>query len=517
MATEERVTYCRICEPLCGMVATVEDGAVTKLRPDSEHPLSKGFACPKGIAMTEIQNDPDRVTHPLKRAADGNFERIPWEQALEEIGERLGAIKQVHGGGSIGWYMGNPGAFSYSHPLWAKGFLDGLGSQHYYTASSQDVSNRFAASSLLYGSPFVLPIPDLERCEILFMVGANPMVSHGSVMSAPRIKDQLHAITGRGGRVIVVDPRRTETASQFEHLSVNPDSDAWLLLSILHVIFGESLQDGAAASEARGIGALEALVGDFPPEKTETHTGVAAAEVQALARDLAAADGCAVYGRTGSCLGRSGTLVSFLLDALALVTGNLDREGGSLFGAGAIPFDRVAELIGAGTYGKLRSRIGSFPEVLGALPASLMAKEITTPGEGRMRALFVSAGNPALSVPNGPELEAAMEEARALRRRRPLRDRDFQARGLRPPGNDVPRARGLPPAVPLPVHDAVHPDDRSRGRAAWGGPPGVGDHRGDRLAGRCRSLLGACPAASGSCRDQDLAATVGRDDAQARP
>ncbi len=410
MATEERVTYCRICEPLCGMVATVEDGAVTKLRPDSEHPLSKGFACPKGIAMTEIQNDPDRVTHPLKRAADGSFERIPWEQALEEIGERLGAIKQVHGGGSIGWYMGNPGAFSYSHPLWAKGFLDGLGSQHYYTASSQDVSNRFAASSLLYGSPFVLPIPDLERCEILFMVGANPMVSHGSVMSAPRIKDQLHAITGRGGRVIVVDPRRTETASQFEHLSVNPDSDAWLLLSILHVIFGESLQDGAAASEARGIGALEALVGGFPPEQTETHTGVAAAEVQALARDLAAADGCAVYGRTGSCLGRSGTLVSFLLDALALVTGNLDREGGSLFGQGAIPFDRVAELIGAGTYGKLRSRIGSFPEVLGALPASLMAKEITTPGEGRMRALFVSAGNPALSVPNGPELEAAMEE-----------------------------------------------------------------------------------------------------------
>lgn len=410
MATEERVTYCRICEPLCGMVATVEDGEVTKLRPDSEHPLSKGFACPKGIAMTEIQNDPDRVTHPLKRGADGSFERIPWQQALDEIGGRLGAIKQAHGGGSIGWYMGNPGAFSYSHPLWVKGFLDGLGSQHYYTASSQDVSNRFAASSLLYGSPFLLPIPDLERCEVLFMVGANPMVSHGSVMSAPRIKDQLHAITGRGGRVIVVDPRRTETASQFEHLALNPDSDAWLLLSILQVIFSESLQDAAAGAGARGVDALEALVGDFPPEQTEAHTGVAAAEVRALARDLAAADGCAVYGRTGSCLGRSGTLVSFLLDALALVTGNLDREGGSLFGDPAIPFDRVAELIGGGTYGKLRSRIGNFPEVLGALPASLMAKEITTPGEGGMRALFVSAGNPALSVPNGPELEAAMED-----------------------------------------------------------------------------------------------------------
>ena len=147
MATEEKITYCRICEPLCGMVATVTDGEVTKLRPDKDHPLSKGFACPKGIAMTEIQNDPDRVTHPLRRKPDGSFEQVSWEVALDEIGSRLGTIKDTYGGDSIGWYMGNPGAFSYSHPLWVKGFIDGLGSQHYYTASSQDVSNRFAASS----------------------------------------------------------------------------------------------------------------------------------------------------------------------------------------------------------------------------------------------------------------------------------------------------------------------------------------------------------------------------------
>ncbi len=411
MATEERVTYCRICEPLCGMVATVTDGEVTKLRPDPEHPLSKGFACPKGIAMTEIQNDPDRVTHPLRRKPDGSFERVSWKLALDEIGERLGRIKEAHGGGSIGWYMGNPGAFSYSHPLWVKGFIDGLGSQHYYTASSQDVSNRFAASSLLYGSPFVLPIPDLARCEMLFMLGANPLVSHGSVMSAPRVKDQLHAITKRGGRVIVVDPRRTETAREFEHIAVNPDSDAWLLLSLLNVIFEESLQDtGTLPFETRGFERLREMAAGFAPEETEARTGVPAADVRAIARDIAASDACAIYGRTGSCLGRSGTLVSFLLDALALVTGNLDSEGGSLFGDPAIPFDRVAELIGAGSYGKVRSRVGGFPEVLGALPASLMAKEITSPGEGQMKALFVSSGNPVLSVPNGPELEEAMEE-----------------------------------------------------------------------------------------------------------
>lgn len=411
MSASEHVTYCRICEPLCGLVATVTDGKVTKLRPDREHPLSRGFACPKGIAMTEVQNDPDRVLHPLKRQSDGSFERVSWEAALEEIGERLGEVKETHGGAAVGWYMGNPGAFSYSHPLWVKGFLDGLGSQHYYTASSQDVSNRFAASSLLYGSPFLLPIPDLARTELLLVVGANPLVSHGSVMSAPRIRDQLHEITGRGGRVVVVDPRRSETAREFEHLPLRPDSDAWLLLSLLQVAFSEDLHDaGALALSADGGERLRELAEPFTPEQTAAETGVSPDRVRELARDLCAAEGAAIYGRTGSCLGRHGTLVAFLLDALALATGNLDRAGGAMFGEAAIPFDRLAEMIGAAGYGQRRSRVGDFPEVLGAMPASLMAKEITTPGEGRLRALFVSAGNPVLSVPNGEELAAAIEQ-----------------------------------------------------------------------------------------------------------
>ena len=410
MSPTERITYCRICEPLCGMVATVEDGRVTKLRPDAEHPLSRGFACPKGIAMTEIQNDPERLLHPQRRRPDGSFERISWPTALDEIGERLGAIRSEHGGESIGWYMGNPGAFSYSHPLWVKGFVDALGSQHYYTASSQDVSNRFAASSLLYGSPYVLPIPDLARTDLLLVVGANPLVSHGSVMSAPRIKDQLHAIVERGGRVVVVDPRRSETAREFEHLPLRPDSDAHLLLALLQVIFAESLEDAAALARASDADALRELVATHTPEATAAATGVDPDRVRELGRAIAAADGAAIYGRTGSCLGRNGTLVSFLLDALALATGNLDRAGGSMFGGAAIPFDRVAEAIGAGDYGKRRSRVGGFPEVLGAMPASLMAKEITTPGKGRMRALFVSAGNPVMSVPNGDELAAAIAE-----------------------------------------------------------------------------------------------------------
>jgi anaerobic selenocysteine-containing dehydrogenase len=411
MASEERVTYCRICEPLCGLIATVEDGELVKLRPDPDHPLSRGFACPKGIAMTSVQNDPDRVTHPLRRRADGSFERVSWDEALDDIGARLRRVINRHGGSGVGWYFGNPSAFSYSHPLWVKGFMDALSSPHLYSAGSQDVNNRFVASQLLYGSPLVVPIPDLAQTDLLLIVGANPLVSHGSVLTAPRIKESLHSIVGRGGRVVVVDPRRSETARAFEHIAVRPDADAWLLLSILNVIFAEDLQDRRAiAEQSTGVDVLERLTQSHPPEQTESQTGVDAETVRQLARDLASAPRAAVYGRTGSCLGRRGTLVSFLLDAINVVTGNLDRAGGAIFGTGPIQIEDTLHRIGADSYDTFRSRIGGLPEVLGTLPASLMAEEITTPGAGQMRALFVSAGNPVLSVPNGAQLEEALSE-----------------------------------------------------------------------------------------------------------
>src|SRR3954471_18811986 len=231
MATTEKVTYCRVCEPLCGMVATVSDGELVKGRPDPDHPLSAGFACPKGMAMGEAQNDPDRVLHPLRRQPDGSFERVSWDEALGDIGARLKTIIERNGGDAVGWYMGNPGAFSYSHPLWVKGFLDALGSPHLYSAGSQDVNNRFAASALLYGTPLLVPIPDLKRTKLLLVVGANPLVSHGSVLTAPRIRELLGGIE----RVVVVDPRRSETARAFEHVPIRADTDAWLLLSLLNV------------------------------------------------------------------------------------------------------------------------------------------------------------------------------------------------------------------------------------------------------------------------------------------
>ena len=393
------------------MVATVEDDRVTQLRPDRDHPLSAGYACPKGIAMTDVQNDPDRVTHPLRRRAGGGFEQVSWDEALADIGERLRAVRDEHGPASIAWYMGNPGAFSYSHTLWVKGFLDGVGSPHLYTAGSQDVNNRFAASALLYGTPLVVPIPDLQRTSFLLMIGANPIVSHGSVLTAPRVRDQLHGITGRGGRIVVVDPRRTETARQFEHLAIRPDTDAWLLLSLLHVVFAEGMADRRFLAEStRQAERLEALVAPHTPESTAARTGIAPESVRDLARGFAAAEGAAAYGRTGSCLGRFGTLVAFLIDALNAVTGNLDRPGGAVFGRPAIALDEVAARFGLDTYGKTRARFGGFPDVVGNLPAALMPREIETPGERQIRALFVSAGNPVLSVPDGNALERALEK-----------------------------------------------------------------------------------------------------------
>ncbi|WP_320671777.1 molybdopterin-dependent oxidoreductase [Patulibacter defluvii] len=409
--THETPTYCRICEALCGLVATVEDGTVTKLRPDPQHPISQGFACPKGIAMPEVQNDPDRVLHPQRRRPDGRFERVTWEEAIADIGARLRAIRREHGSEALGFFLGNPLAFSYSAFMWVKGFVDALDSPHFYSSSSQDTNSRLVASALLYGSPLHVPIPDLGHTDFALLIGANPLVSHGSLVSGIDVRKALKAVVARGGRVVVADPRRTETAKQFEHLPVLPGCDAWMLLSLLHVIFAEGLEDRQAiARGSSGAERLRAWVAPFPPEATADRSGVPAEVVRQLARDLAAAPSAVVYGRVGACTTDFGTLVNVLLDALAAVTGNADRRGGTVFPTP--PIDLYEPLIkrGLDSYGSKRSRIGDLPDVLGSMPAAILADEITTPGRGQLRAMVVAAGNPVLSVPDGARLERALGE-----------------------------------------------------------------------------------------------------------
>ena len=300
-SVEHKVTFCRICEPFCGMIATVEDGTLIALRPDKDHPLSSGFACQKGIAFTEVVNDPDRVTVPLRRMGDG-FEPVSWDEALADITTRLSTVLRDHGSGSVGWYFGNPGAFSYAHVLSALGFIKGLGRRtHFFTASSQDTNSRLMASQLLYGTPISVPIPDLTRTELLVVMGANPVVSHGSFLTAPRIRDRMHDIVKGGGRVVVIDPRRSETAAQFEWCGIIPDTDSHLLLSLLQVMFDEGLVDvGQIAAHADGLDWLRTQAAPFTPEVAQAFTGIDADVVRALARDLAATPRAAIYGRLGT-------------------------------------------------------------------------------------------------------------------------------------------------------------------------------------------------------------------------
>jgi anaerobic selenocysteine-containing dehydrogenase len=394
------------------MIATVEDGKLVALRPDKEHPLSAGFACQKGIAFTEVQNDPDRVTTPLRRTPTG-YEPVTWEEALSDIATRLTGLLRIHGSGAVGWYMGNPGAFSYAHTFSALMFTKGIGRDaHYFTASSQDTNCRLIASQLLYGVPTSVPIPDLTRTDLLVMMGANPVVSHGSFLTAPRIKDRMQDIVKRGGRVVVVDPRRTETAAAFEWLGIVPDTDAYLLLSLLQVMFADGVYEARVSRQADGIEWLRALCEPFAPEVTAEHTGIDADSVVALARDLVRTPHAAVYGRLGTCVGRYGTLTAYLIDAVNLVAGNLDVPGGSVFGSMQTVGQRWQNTVMGFAIRRSyrrRSRIGGIRNAITSEPAALMAKEITTPGGRQIKAMFVSAGNPVLSVPNGDELEAAFE------------------------------------------------------------------------------------------------------------
>ncbi len=416
MTNENKITYCRICESLCGMVAEVEDGRLVSLRPDRDHPLSTGYACQKGIAFTEVVNDPDRVTTPLRRRPDGGFDEVTWDEALSDIAKRLSDIHRRHGSKAVAWYFGNPGAFSYSHLLAVLLFVNGLGlGTHLYTASSQDTHSRLMASQLLYGMPTTVPIPDLSRTDLLVVMGANPVVSHGSVLTAPRIRDRMHDVVKRGGRVIVIDPRKTETAAQFEWLGIVPDTDALLLLSLLQVMFAEDLVDRHAVdAQAEGLAWLAGQSAPFTPERTASATGIPAATVRALAHDLAGTPRAAVYGRIGTCAGRSGTLTSYLIDAVNLAAGNVDVPGGSVFGSFGVPGERWAlKALGAilrFDHRRNRSRIGGFGNLVRSEPATMLAGEITTPGDRQIRALFVSAGNPVISVPNGAELDSAMGE-----------------------------------------------------------------------------------------------------------
>ncbi len=406
---ETRPTYCRICEAACGLLADTENGEVLALRPDPDHVVSQGFVCAKGTRFTELHRSASRVDHPLERH-EGRLRRTTWDTALGDVGAKLRAIRDRHGPNSIGLYIGNPTAFAYSMQVASLAFIQAIGTKNYFTAGSLDCNNKFAVSRQMLGSAATHPVPDIDHTNFALLLGTNPSVSQSSFVNAPRWIERLRAIEARGGTVVIVDPRRTETArSVGEHMAIVPDTDAALLLSLIHVVFEERLESGDF-SRVNGLDELRAAARRFSPENVTGTTGISALRIRDLARRFARADGAFCHVSTGINQGTFGNIAYAAKIALELVTGNFDRAGGALYQKGITDIATMARLVGFDREPDWRSRIGNFAPVTGAMPTAILPDEILTPGEGQIRALIVVAGNPVLSAPDGARFAKALQQ-----------------------------------------------------------------------------------------------------------
>ncbi|WP_328762270.1 MULTISPECIES: molybdopterin-dependent oxidoreductase [unclassified Streptomyces] len=401
---------CPLCEATCGLTLTIEGTAVTGARGDREDVFSRGFICPKGAAFGALDADPDRLRTPLVRR-DGRLREATWDEAYEAVAAAIPALVQEHGAQSVGVVLGNPNVHTMAGALYPPLLLKALGTRNLFTASTLDQMPKHVSSGLLFGDPFAIPVPDLDRTDFLLLLGANPVESNGSLCTAPDFPGRLKALRARGGTLVVVDPRRTRTAKLADrHLAPRPGSDALLLAALAHTLLAEKLAaPGAVAERTEGIGELAEALASFTPEAVAPACDLTAAEIRDLARDLAAAPTAAVYGRIGSCTVEYGTLASWLVDVLNILTGNLDRPGGVLFPLSAAgPRPRPGGPGKGFTLGRWRSRVSGHPEAKAELPMAALAEEIETPGEGRIRALVAIAANPVLSAPDGRRLDEAL-------------------------------------------------------------------------------------------------------------
>ncbi len=396
-----------LCEAVCGLVVEMEDGAVRGVRGDPDDPFSRGHVCPKAAAIADVQNDPDRIREPLRREGS-TWKPVSWKSALEEAGERLARIQRKHGRNALGVYIGNPTAHSYSAILGVPVFSRAVGTRARFSATSVDQLPQMLAALQMFGHQLLLPVPDVDRTRFFLVLGANPLASNGSLMTAGGIGRRLDELRKRGGKLVVVDPRRTETAAiADQHLAIRPGTDALLLLSLLHVVFEERLDRPLPAAD--GLAELRGAAARFPPARVAERTGIPADVIRTLARQFASAQTAVAYGRVGASTQEFGALTSWLTIALNAVTGNLDREGGFMFTTPAADMVGFAERIGdRGHFGAWKSRVRGLPEFGGELPAATMAEEIETEGDGRIRGLVTFAGNPVLSTPNGARLDRAL-------------------------------------------------------------------------------------------------------------
>ena len=406
---------CPLCEAGCGLEITVKGADVTRIRGDRDDVFSHGYICPKGSTLKQLHEDPDRLRSPLVKR-DGRFVEATWDEAWSEVDRLLSAVLADHGRDAIAVYLGNPSAHNLSPAIFLRALLQAVGTRNRFSAATLDQMPKHVASGYLFGSVMAVPVPDLDRTDYLLMLGANPYASNGSLCTAPDFPGRLEALRARGGRLVVVDPRRSRTAEEAdEWVAIRPGNDAQLLMAIVHTLFAEGLADPGAHVDAllNGVDELRHLAEPFSPEAVAASVGVDSTSIRRIARELAAAPTAAVYGRIGTCTQEFGTLASWLVDAVNILTGNLDRPGGAMFALPAAGGPTTRGTPGSGPgfrIGRGHTRVRGLPEVMGEYPAAALAEEIDTPGDGAIRALITVAGNPVLSAPNSARLDKALAQ-----------------------------------------------------------------------------------------------------------
>ena len=406
-----RIATCPLCEAMCGVLVEVDGPRIRSVRGDPDDPFSRGYICPKAAALADLHHDPERIRTPLIRAGS-DWREASWEEALDRAAAGLARVRRRHGRDAVGLYYGNPVAHNLGLLTHGLAFRRALRTRNVYSASSADQLPQMLAALRMFGHFGLIPVPDVDRTDFLLIIGANPVVSNGSLMSAPDMRRRIDRIRARGGRVVVVDPRRTETAAAAdEHLAIRPGADALLLAAMLQVIIAQGwARLGRLAGRVEHFDALAAFARDLPPERVARRTGIPPTAIRRLAAAFAHAERAACYGRVGLCTQRYGTLAAWLQQALNLVTGRLDEIGGMLLPTPAVDVLGILARLGwRGTFDRWRSRVRRLPEFSGELPLAALADEITSPGPRSVRALVTVAGNPALSAPNGPRLERALE------------------------------------------------------------------------------------------------------------
>ncbi|MFD1814353.1 molybdopterin-dependent oxidoreductase [Rhodococcus gannanensis] len=406
MANRTVLRTCPLCEAVCGLQLELDDrDRVVSVRGDRDDPFSRGFLCPKGASLGNLDADADLLDAPLIRTGT-TWREATWEEAFDAVAAGLGGVVERYGRSALAMYAGNPNAHTVAGGLYLPAVHRALGTRNFFSASTADQMPKHVSAGLMFGDPLAIPVPDLDRTDYLLMLGANPLESNGSLCTAPDFPGRLKAIRARGGKVVVVDPRRTRTADRAdEHIFVRPGTDPFLLFAIVHTLFAEELTD--IRVPVHGLDELRTVATLFDPAVAELQTGVPADSVVRIARELAAAPTAAVYARIGTCTAEFGTLAQWLVDVVNVLTGNLDRPGGVMFATPAIGRIRRGKPYRTGRW---RSRVRNLPEANGELPVATLADEIEAPGEGQVRGLVTVAGNPVLSAPSGARIDAALPQ-----------------------------------------------------------------------------------------------------------